>query len=72
MTPDEARKAVQAAYPSPLLALEWIEHDIRHEEWPGIHTYSLCPCRRGSTRRGRCAECLREMLAVLAADEPKE
>lgn len=35
---------------------------IRHELSKGIHTFTMCECKRHGCRDGKCWECLLEIL----------
>lgn len=67
MTDTEILSALAARAPEQRTR-RWLRSEIAHEEHQGIYTYH--PCRCGEwTRSGRCAGCLREMLAYLEREE---
>ena len=45
--------------------IEYLESNIRYNNAPGVHTFSMCPCGRQSSRSGDCNLCMQEQIDKL-------
>lgn len=54
-----------SSFKGKLNQIELIEAQLRYEEAAGVHTYTMCDCKRKSCRRYKCTLCLNEELDKL-------
>jgi hypothetical protein len=45
--------------------IEFLESQIYYNDFPGVHTYTMCSCGRKSCRAGTCNLCMNEEITKL-------